>query len=171
MEAQEIQVVCTGLTGSHSGCAASYLCVNHWGSDDGGQRLGSSRGRQTACPGILPLWPASESVGRDQAEGIFQLDQLVSRNRIKWERGMFRSGLESPGGFFDLPIRPIHASGRAVRGPDLDGTVSGPGGAQKCQGSRSRGLWLALPLIPLRALCRPPSNSDPVFSGEARGWE
>lgn len=41
----------------------------------------------------------------------------------------------------------------------------------KCQGSCSGGLWLALSPLPLRARCRPPSYSDPIFLGEVRGWK
>lgn len=116
MEAQGSPGVCVGLQGRTVAelplTSPELLGEGLWGPE-----AGVEWGRQTVCLGILfplALEPSSESVSRDQAEGIFQLDQLLSRNRIKWERGMFHSGLESPGGFFDLPSQSIHASGRAA---------------------------------------------------------
>lgn len=82
MEAQGGKVTCSGLQGyavAEPPLNSVPSCV--W--EDYGTRVEVKWGRQMACPEVLSLWampgPRTEW---HQAEGIFQLDQLLSRNRV-----------------------------------------------------------------------------------------
>lgn len=76
----------TGLQGHAVAEPPLNSVLNCEGGGNDGTRVGVQWGRQTTFPGVLSLSPTlghgTESVSRDQAEGIFQLDQLVSRNRL-----------------------------------------------------------------------------------------
>lgn len=100
------------VTGSRRGGVASSLCAERLGSDYG-PRVGVGWGRQTACPGVPSLWP-----GQGEGTRQRQFSTWISSYEEQgvWARGMFHSGLESPGAFFDLTARPIHARGELREG-------------------------------------------------------